>query len=843
MASSCSSCTFQSASQTLPSPSPPPPPVIHAEGGSSNQTPSSTFSPSPRVKSCDVYIGFAGRRPLLRRFVKWLQAELETQGVRCFASDRRGCRDALAHGVARAAMEAAAVGLIIVTEKSLSNPYSVEEMRWFLECKRLIPIFFELIQQDCFARDIIERRGEVWEKHGGQLWTPYGGIEEEWRAVVNGISRSPVKLEVNSSNFRDIIFDIVSLLGVVLGRRSIVEKVQRWREMAGKNLPFPRNPNFVGRKAELTKLKMILFGDIESNLERCIEIETPETCKKHTNLTSKSSNRIVKGSKGKNPLWKESDEELEMHDNWPGRYRSRPSSFSKGVACVHGPTGIGKTELLLEFAYQISQSYKMVLWVGGESKYLRQNYLNLLPLLGVDVVMGMETCSQRNGPRSFEEMEEDAIAKVQKELMRGIPFLLVIDNLESEKDWWDGRNIIKFLPRFGSDTHILISSCLPQVFNLKPLNLSYLSSAEAMMLMKGKNTKLTIEDVNALRIIEENLGRNPLGLSIVRALLSELSMDPRALLVSITQMPYRERVWNKKEDLVLKHNPVLVQLLDLCFNILDDVNKPSRLATRMVEMSNWFAPSMIPISMLRIAASTLPVKHRHMNFWNICRRAIPCTAVGESDVSMLEDEAATDLLRLSIARSTTKKGYICFHKIVKLYARKGSNDTNAVMIIKAIEDEGNLLQHANHIWAACFLLFRFGVDRGAVDLPPRRLLCFIRSFALPLALFTFKVLSHCNASLELLRAATEALEAIEDSFVTAVSNVQKRNMCFHILGFQTSTDPDSILYRNIVDMRTILLETRAKFMLQGGCYEIGEELYRTTLSIREVIHGHEHPQT
>ncbi|KAG6518083.1 hypothetical protein ZIOFF_021485 [Zingiber officinale] len=370
--------------------------------------------------------------------------------VRCFASDRRGCRDALAHGVARAAMEAAAVGLVIVTKKSLSNPYSVE-MRWFLECKRFIPIFFELMQQYCFARDIIERRGEVWEKHGGQLWTPYGGGEEEWRAVVNGISRSPVKPEVNSGNFRNIIFDIVSLLGVTLGRRSIVEKVQRWREMAGKNLSFPRNPNFVGRKAELTKLKMILFGDIESNLEQC--------------MASKSSNRIVKGSKG-----------------------------------------IGKTELLLEFAYKVSQSYKMMLWVGGESKYLRQNYLNLLPLLGVDVVMGMETCSQRNGPRSFKEMEEDAIAKVQKELMRGIPFLLLIDNLENEKDWWDGRNIIKFLPHFGSNTHILISSCLPQVFNLKPLNLSYLFSAEAMMLMKGKNTKLTIEDVNALRIIEENLG-------------------------------------------------------------------------------------------------------------------------------------------------------------------------------------------------------------------------------------------------------------------------------------------------------------------------------------------------
>ncbi|KAG6526751.1 hypothetical protein ZIOFF_016752 [Zingiber officinale] len=81
----------------------------------------------------------------------------------------------------------------------------------------------------------------------------------------------------------------------------------------------------------------------------------------------------------------------------------------------------------------------LVFMVHGESKYLRRNYLNLLPLLGVDVTMGMEVCIHRNGPRSFEEME-DVIAKV---------------------------------------------------LNLKPLKLSYLSSVEAMMLMKGENTDLT----------------------------------------------------------------------------------------------------------------------------------------------------------------------------------------------------------------------------------------------------------------------------------------------------------------------------------------------------------------
>lgn len=84
------------------------------------------------------------------------------------------------------------------------------------------------------------------------MWGSYDGDEEEWKAVVNGISTSPVKLEVNSGNFRDSIIDAVFLLGMALGRRSIV---QRWREMAGQVLPFPRNPNFAGQSTSLRNSK------------------------------------------------------------------------------------------------------------------------------------------------------------------------------------------------------------------------------------------------------------------------------------------------------------------------------------------------------------------------------------------------------------------------------------------------------------------------------------------------------------------------------------------------------------------------------------------------------------
>lgn len=53
--------------------------------------------------------------------------------------------------------------------------------------------------------------------------------------------------------------------------------------------------------------------------------------------------------------------------------------------CINGSPGVGKTELALEFAHQYSQRYKMVLWVGGEARYLRQNMLNLSLKMGLDV--------------------------------------------------------------------------------------------------------------------------------------------------------------------------------------------------------------------------------------------------------------------------------------------------------------------------------------------------------------------------------------------------------------------------------------------------------------------------
>ncbi|KAA8520844.1 hypothetical protein F0562_011517 [Nyssa sinensis] len=445
----------------------------------------------------------------------------------CFVTDSARRRNSRKHGIIERTMDASTFGVVILTRKSFRNPYTIEELRYFSSKKNLVPVYFDLGPDDCLVRDIVERRGELWEKHGGELWLLYGGLEKEWKDAVSALSRvDEWKLEAHDGKWRDCILSAVTLLALRLGRRSVVDRLTKWREKVEKEeFPYPQNENFIGRKKELSELEFMLFGDVSGDAERdYFELKARSRrknlmigwCRSSTVEERRRERQMESGRrKGKEPvIWKESEKEIEMQSTeFPqtqhqmsklkggGRHSRRRRSmkvvYGKGIACVSGESGIGKTELLLEFAHRFRQRYKMVLWVGGESRYIRQNYLNLWSFLEVDV--GVESSLEKCRIKNFEEQEEAAIARVRKELMRNIPFLVVIDNLESEKDWWDHK--------------------------------------------LGNAKDYPIAEIDALRVIEEKLGRLTLGLAIVGAILSELPINPSRLLDTIKRMPLRDLTW------------------------------------------------------------------------------------------------------------------------------------------------------------------------------------------------------------------------------------------------------------------------------------------------------------
>lgn len=839
----------------------------HGRSYGSSYTPGPFSVTSNRLRSCDVFIGLHGRKPSLLRFVNWLRVELEVQGMSCFVSDRSRCRNSRKHGIVERAMDVSSFGIVILTKKSFRNPYTIEELRYFSSKKNLVPIFFDLNPGDCLVRDVVERRGELWEKHGGELWVLYGGLEKEWKEAVHSLSRvDEWKLEAQDGNWRDCILRAVTLLAIRLGRRSVVDRLTKWREQVEKDeFPFPRNENFVGRKKELSELEFILFGDVSGDAERdYFELKARPRRKNLTIGWGKSSlyedrrrerKLEISSRKGKEPIvWKESEKEIEMQSTElpqrqhqskhkgggrnARRKRSTKVVYGKGIACVSGDSGIGKTELLLEFAYRYHQRYKMVLWIGGESRYIRQNYLNLWSFLEVDV--GVENYTDKNRIKSFEEQEEAAISRVRRELMRNIPFLVVIDNLESEKDWWDHKLVMDLLPRFGGETHIIISTRLPSLMNLEPLKLPYLSGAEAMSLMKGSVREYTNTEEDDLRAIEEKLGRSTLGLAIVGSIMSELPITPCKLLETTSRMPLKDLSWSGRETNSMRRNTFLNQLFEVCFSIFDHADGPRSLATRMVQASSWFAPSSIPVSLLALAAHKIPEKHQATWLWRQLLQSLTC-GFTSSYTKRSEAEATSMLLRFNIARSSTKQDRIHIHELVKLYGQKRGMTGVPQAMVQAVISRGSISQHSEHIWAACFLIFGFSHDLKVVDLKVSDLLFLVKEVVLPLAIRTFITFSRCKAALELLRLCTNALEAAGEALQAPVEKWLVKSLCWRPI--QTSAQLNPYLWHEVALSRATVLETRAKLMLRGGQFDISDDLIRKAIFIRSSISGEDHPDT
>ncbi|KAI9075116.1 hypothetical protein K1719_042847 [Acacia pycnantha] len=837
------------------------------KGGRNHKTSStlgcSISHSSYRLCNCDVFVGLHGRKPPLLRFVSWLRAELEVQGISCFASDRARCRNSRKLSIVERAMDAASFGIVIITRKCFKNPYTIEELQFFSGKKNLVPIYFDLSPADCLVRDIIEKRGEPWEKHGGELWISYGGLEQEWKDAVHGLSRvDEWKLEAHEGNWRDCILSAVISLAMRLGRRSVAEHLTKWREKVEKEeFPFIRNENFVGRKKELSQLEFILFGDVTGDSERdYIELKARPKRKNFTFRCGKSNalderyvERRVKNisRKAKEPIvWKESERDIEMQSTEFSmkHYSSRLKSgrrkrggkilYGKGIACVSGDSGIGKTELVLEFAYRYHQRYKMILWIGGESRYIKQNYLNLRSILEVDV--GVENSLEKSRIKSFEEHEEAAISKVRKQLMRNIPYLVVIDNLESEKDWWDHRLVMDLLPRFGGETHVIITTRLHHIMNLEPLKLSYLSGVEAMSLMLGSGKDYPVAEMDALRTMEEKVGRLPLALAIVSAILSELPITPSRLLETINRMPLKEISWSGKEASSLRNNTFLVQLFEVCFSIFDHADGPRSIATRMVLASGWFAPSAIPVSLLALAAHKMPEKCQGTCFWRKFLHTVTC-GLTSSHTKKSELEASSLLLRINIARSSTKQGWIQFNELIRVYARKRVMTGAAQAMVQTVTSEGSICPSPDHLWAACFLVFGFGHDPMVVELKVSELLYMVKKVVLPLAKHAFITFSRCSASLELLRLCTDLLEAADQAFVTPVDKWLDKSLCWRSI--QTNAQLNPCLWQELALCRATVLETRAKLMLRGAQFDIGDDLIRKAVFIRTSICGEDHPDT
>ncbi|GJN04549.1 hypothetical protein PR202_ga22108 [Eleusine coracana subsp. coracana] len=738
-----------------------------------------------RARGCDVYVGHGGGGGEARRLVAWLRAELELLGVPCAASDRGRLGDAPSHAAARAAMDAAAAGVVVVAPASLANPYAVEELRVFADRGALVPVLVGGLSRADLAAvgDIVEKRGEVWGPHGGHLWKAYDGEEKEWRAAVEGLARAEPMVVVGSDgdadgDVRARVLDVLDILGLRLGRRAVTAAVKRWRgaEETDPELPFPRNAGFVGREKEILDIEAMLRG--------------PTTAYAKAALAAKQA------------LLEDDDE---MGSLSSGLIDHHHGPFVSGVVCVSGPSGAGKTELAMEFAYRHARDYKRVLWVHGEPRFLRQGYLALADHLGVAVGDAAASATTPPSRRSLPDIEGDAIGKIRKELARNIPYLLIIDNLESDKDWWDGRAVHELLPHRSSSfitkhrsttttTQVIITTRLALVPRVRTMRLGNLAAPETMQLMKGTRA-FAVEDVPVLRSIEEKVGSVALGVALVGA--------------------------------------ILLALLDR------EAAELGAAVARLLEASSFFAPAPIPVAALARAACGPTTVEKSL--WKRFLRTLnisSCASTSSSRATSSSHAAAGHaeleaLVRLGFARRCARAGHVSVHAVFRLFSRRIGSGHVGRSVVRAIL-VSSTEQQQHHAWAACLALFRFEAPAAAVELPSHELARFVTRLALPLAAKSVAACSAYAAALELLREATDTVRRAEDRYGVAPPPPRDR---------RDDDDLDPRAYEELARARAELLGARAGMMVRAGEYGIARDHCLTAIDILEVVCGDAHPET
>ncbi|KAJ9187134.1 hypothetical protein P3X46_002626 [Hevea brasiliensis] len=796
-----------------------------------------------KLRSCDVYIGFHGQNPNLIRFCKWLKSELELQGIACFVADRSKYSDQN-HEIADRVISSVAYGIVVVTNSSFLNHLSLEEIRFFAQKKNLIPIFF--------GTELAEIMGLLY----------CNSIDKECKEAIGLLKYHEFKLETNEANWRSCVAKAAGLLRAKLGRKSVAEKdeIERLEE-----LPFPRNKSFVGREKEIMEIETALFG-CGDTLEHkySIPIVQGEAHEQSGDLGNDESETAITqgeryinlefGGKCKEPALEAWVEPVIGRNSWKRSKHKKSKSGNykclgcSSVFCINGVAGIGKTELALEFAYRYSQRYKMILWVGGEARYLRQNILNLSLNLGLDVSADGE--KERERIRSFEEQEFEAFKRVKRELFRDVPYLLIIDNLETETEWWEGKDLYDLIPRNTGGSHVIITSRLPKVMNFDMMQLPPLPLADAMILMRGRRKKdYQRDELEFLQKFDEKLGRLSFGLWVIGSLLSEFSISPSELFEAVNQVPPEDgsacSYMSINDEQYCKNNPFLMKLLNFCLNVLQQSNGTKNvLASRMLLVGAWFAPAPISVTLLATAAKDMPTIGNRFKKWTKCL-SLPfacCSGCGLAPQS--EEDSAILLVKLGLARKANRHPacWIQFHPITQVFARRKEGLSAAKATVQGVRKIGNPMINSDHLWASAFLVFGFKSEPPLVQLKAIDIVLYIKKTALPLAIRAFTTFSRCNSALELLKVCTNVLEEVEKTFVSQIQDRCHDSLCWTktIQGHQRV---DEYVWHDVTLLKATLLETRAKLLLRGGHFDSGEKLCRTCTSIRTVMLGHNNAQT
>jgi hypothetical protein len=229
------------------------------------------------------------------------------------------------------------------------------------------------------------------------------------------------------------------------------------------------------------------------------------------------------------------------------------------AAAIHGLGGVGKTQLVLEYAHWHAAEYKLIWWIPAE-----RTTTAVAALAALARQLGIQEMTDQS------EMVEELLA----ELRRRDRWLLIYDDAEAPEQ------LSRLLPP-GGDGHVLITSRYPAWGRVaEPLPLDVLHRNESVAFLCRRTGS---REENAATLAEL-LGDLPLALEEAAAYIEEtqigltdylrLARDRASEMfgLPVANEPRVATAWSMSLDHVRAQSPAAGALLDLCaFLAPDDI--------------------------------------------------------------------------------------------------------------------------------------------------------------------------------------------------------------------------------------------------------------------------------
>jgi DNA-binding SARP family transcriptional activator len=233
------------------------------------------------------------------------------------------------------------------------------------------------------------------------------------------------------------------------------------------------------------------------------------------------------------------------------------------VQALFGLGGVGKTQVVVEYAHRFADDYSVVWWIDAEQPVLiSDQFVNLGARLGL--------------PDAGSAVE--MVERVLRELSDRRDWLLIFDNAERPKD------VAGYRP--NGDGHVLVTSRYPGWGALgRRLRLDVLDRAETVALLRSR-----IPDVDpqvALELAAE-LGDLPLAAAQAAAYLEETAVQPQ---------DYLRQFRTRRAHLLAQGDLLDYQgRVDTAWQLsLERLRSVSQAAVELLRLSAFLAPEAIPL--------------------------------------------------------------------------------------------------------------------------------------------------------------------------------------------------------------------------------------------------------